>query len=310
MKKIKLNVLSLFDGIGCAKLALKKSKNIEINRYFYSEIDKNCLKLLSKKYPKDINLGSVENINLNKLPRIDLLIGGSPCQDLSNAYRGDGIKGVRSSLFFQFVKIKKKLKPKYFLLENVKNKWSNLMDREIGVKGIELNSMYFSGQYRPRVYCSNINFESVNLDKYNRNIKDYLEKKPDEKYFFDLNPNKIKKLKNSNKLKHGINKICLIPRELLKDNERQRRVYDIRGKSPTLLARSDTPKIYINNKIRKLTPLECERLQGLPDNYTADFSNTTRYKMIGNGFTVQVIKYITSFIGKKTNIKKQLELFN
>ena len=78
----------------------------------------------------------------------------------------------------------------------------------------------------------------------------------------------------------------------------------------SLLARSDTPKIYINNKIRKLTPLECERLQGLPDNYTADFSNTTRYKMIGNGFTVQVIKYITSFIGKKTNIKKQLELFN
>ena len=310
MKKIKLNVLSLFDGIGCAKLALKKSKNIEINRYFYSEIDKNCLKLLSKKYPKDINLGSVENINLNKLPRIDLLIGGSPCQDLSNAYRGDGIKGVRSSLFFQFVKIKNKLKPKYFLLENVKNKWSNLMDREIGVKGIGLNSMYFSGQYRPRVYWSNIDFENVNLDKHNRNIKDYLEKKPDDKYFFDLNPNKIKKLKNSNKLKHGINKIYLIPRELLKDNERQRRVYDIRGKSPTLLARSDTPKIYINKKIRKLTPLECERLQGLPDNYTADFSNTTRYKMIGNGFTVQVIKYITSFIGKKTNIKKQLELFN
>ena len=109
MKKIKLNVLSLFDGIGCAKLALKKSKNIEINRYFYSEIDKNCLKLLNKKYPNDINLGSVENINLNKLPRIDLLIGGSPCQDLSNAYRGDGIKGVRSSLFFQFVKIKKNI---------------------------------------------------------------------------------------------------------------------------------------------------------------------------------------------------------
>ena len=310
MKKIKLNVLSLFDGIGCAKLALKKSKNIEINRYFYSEIDKNCLKLLNKKYPNDINLGSVENINLNKLPRIDLLIGGSPCQDLSNAYRGDGIKGVRSSLFFQFVKIKNKLKPKYFLLENVKNKWSNLMDREIGVKGIGLNSMYFSGQYRPRVYWSNIDFENVNLDKHNRNIKDYLEKKPDDKYFFDLNPNKIKKLKNSNKLKHGINKIYLIPRELLKDNERQRRVYDIRGKSPTLLARSDTPKIYINKKIRKLTPLECERLQGLPDNYTADFSNTTRYKMIGNGFTVQVIKYITSFIGKKTNIKKQLKLFN
>ena len=104
MKKIKLNVLSLFDGIGCAKLALKKSKNIEINRYFYSEIDKNCLKLLSKKYPKDINLGSVENINLNKLPRIDLLIGGSPCQDLSNAYRGDGIKVLDHPYFFNLLR--------------------------------------------------------------------------------------------------------------------------------------------------------------------------------------------------------------
>tara|TARA_B100000989_G_C19528156_1_gene468080 strand:- start:2597 stop:3520 length:924 start_codon:yes stop_codon:yes gene_type:complete len=307
---MKLNVLSLFDGIGCARLALSKCKNIKINKYFYSEIDKNCLKLLSKKYPKDISVGSVENINLKKLPKIDLLIGGSPCQDLSNAYRGDGIKGVRSSLFFQFIKIKNKLKPKYFLLENVKNKWSNLMDREIGARGIELNSMYFSGQYRPRVYWSNIDFENLQLDIKNRNIKDYLEKKADEKYFFDLNPNKIIKLKNSNKLKHGINKIFLIPRDLLKDNERQRRVYDIRGKSPTLLARSDTPKILINNKIRKLTPLECERLQGLPDNYTADFSNTTRYKMIGNGFTVQVIKYIINFIGKKINKKKQLELFN
>ena len=111
-------------------------------------------------------------------------------------------------------------------------------------------------------------------------------------------------------MKYGINKIFLIPRNLLKDNERQRRVYDIRGKSPTLLARSDTPKILINNKIRKLTPLECERLQGLPDNYTAEFSNTIRYKMIGNGFTVQVIKYILSFISKRTTKKKQLELFH
>ena len=181
------------------------------------------------------------------------------------------------------------------------------MDREIGVKGIELNSKYFSGQYRPRVYWSNIDFENVNLDKYNRNIKDYLEKKPDEKYFFDLNPNKIKKLKNSNKLKHGINKIYLIPRELLKDNERQRRVYDIRGKSPTLLARSDTPKIYINNKIRKLTPLECERLQGIPDNYTSLASDTQRYKMIGNAFTVSVIEHFLKGLEKNPVIKKRIK---
>ena len=307
---MKLNVLSLFDGIGCSRLALKKSPNLKVNKYFYSEVDKNCIKLLKTKYPDDIYVGAVENIDIKKLPKIDLLIGGSPCQDLSNAHKGDGIGGVRSSLFYQFVKIKNKLKPKYFLLENVKNKWSKLMDKEIGVSGIELNSLYLSGQYRPRVYWSNIEFNEIIQDSKNKTIKDYLEKKPDNKYFFNLNLKKINKINNQKKLKSGINKIFIIPREQLKDNERQRRVYDINGKSPTLLARSDTPKIFINKRIRKLTPLECERLQGLPDNYTSDFSNTTRYKMIGNGFTVQVIKYILSFIGKKTTKKKQLELFH
>jgi len=307
---MKLNVLSLFDGIGCSRLALKKSPNLKVNKYFYSEVDKNCIKLLKTKYPDDIYVGAVENIDIKKLPKIDLLIGGSPCQDLSNAHKGDGISGVKSSLFYQFVKIKNKLKPKYFLLENVKNKWSKLMDKEIGVSGIELNSLYLSGQYRPRVYWSNIEFNEINQDSKNKTIKDYLEKKPDNKYFFNLNLKKINKTNNQKKLKSGINKIFIIPREQLKDNERQRRVYDINGKSPTLLARSDTPKIFINKRIRKLTPLECERLQGLPDNYTSDFSNTTRYKMIGNGFTVQVIKYILSFIGKKTTKKKQLELFH
>ena len=307
---MKLNVLSLFDGIGCSRLALKKSPNLKVNKYFYSEVDKNCIELLKTKYPDDIYVGAVENIDIKKLPKIDLLIGGSPCQDLSNAHKGDGIGGVRSSLFYQFVKIKNKLKPKYFLLENVKNKWSKLMDKEIGVSGIELNSLYLSGQYRPRVYWSNIEFNEINQDSKNKTIKDYLEKKPDNKYFFNLNLKKINKINNQKKLKSGINKIFIIPREQLKDNERQRRVYDINGKSPTLLARSDTPKIFINKRIRKLTPLECERLQGLPDNYTSDFSNTTRYKMIGNGFTVQVIKYILSFIGKKTTKKKQLELFH
>ena len=307
---MKLNVLSLFDGIGCSRLALNKCSNIKVNKYFFSEIDKNCIKLTKSKFPDDIYLGPVENIDIKKLPKIDLLIGGSPCQDLSNAHKGDGINGVRSSLFYQFVKLKNRLKPKYFLLENVKNKWSKLMNKEIGVEGIELNSMYLSGQYRPRVYWTNIDFNEINFDKKNKTIKDYLEKKADKKYYFDIDVNKIRKINKSNKLKHGINKICLIPRNLLKDNERQRRVYDIRGKSPTLLARSDTPKILINNKIRKLTPLECERLQGLPDNYTAKFSNTTRYKMIGNGFTVQVIKYILSFVSKKTTKKKQLELFH
>ena len=308
-KKKNLNVLSLFDGIGCSRLALNKCSNIKINKYFYSEIDKNCIKLTEKKFPNDIFLGAIEDIQLNKLPKIHLLIGGSPCQDISNAYKGKGLKGIRSSLFFKFVQIKKKLKPKYFLLENVKSKWSKIMDKEMGVSGTEFNSMYLSGQYRPRVYWTNIEFKKLIYDQKKIYIKDILEKNSDPKYYFDIDIKKIKRNGISNS-KNNIKKLFLIPRNMHKDNERQRRVYDINSKSPTLLARSDTPKILINNSIRKLTPLECERLQGLPDNFTKEFSNTTRYKMIGNGFTVQVIKYILSNIGKTKLKQKQLSLFH
>jgi DNA-cytosine methyltransferase len=309
IKKLKLNVLSLFDGIGCSRLALNKCSNIKVNKYFYSEIDKNCINLTKKKFSDDFFLGPAEDIRLSKLPKIDLLIGGSPCQDLSNAYRGKGLKGIRSSLFYRFVQIKKKLKPKYFLLENVKNKWLNVMDKEMGVSGVELNSMYLSGQYRPRVYWTNIELKNLIYDQKKICIKDILEKNLDPKYYFNIDIKKIKKnsIRNS---KNSIKRLFLIPRNMHKDNERQRRVYDIKGKSPTLLARSDTPKILINNSIRKLTPLECERLQGLPDNYTKDFSNTSRYKMIGNGFTVQIIKYILSNIGKTKLKPKQLSLFH
>ena len=194
-------------------------------------------------------------------------------------------------------------------MENVRSKWSKIMDEEMGVHGVEFNSMYLSGQYRPRVYWTNIDFERLNYDQKKIYIKDILEKNSDPKYYFNIN---IKKIKNNNvsNSKNNIKKLFLIPRNLHKDNERQRRVYDIKSKSPTLLARSDTPKILINNSIRKLTPLECERLQGLPDNYTKNFSNTTRYKMIGNGFTVQVIRHILSSIGKTKLKQKQLSLFN
>jgi site-specific DNA-cytosine methylase len=307
---MKLNILSLFDGIGCARIALSQCSNIKINKYFYSEIDKNCVKLTKKKFPSDFYLGAIEDINPNLLPKIDLLIGGSPCQDLSNAHKGDGLNGIRSSLFYKFIKLKNILKPKFFLLENVKNKWSKVMDDKIGVKGVEFNSMYLSGQYRPRMYWTNITFKELKNEKKNINIKDILEKRVESKYFLNLDIKRLIQNNSKKKIIIGIKKKFEIPRSLLKDNERQRRIYDITGKSPTLLARSDTPKIYISNKIRKLTPLECERLQGLPDNYTSDFSNTTRYKMIGNGFTVPVIKYILSNLGSSQIKKKQLSLFN
>ena len=307
--KKRINVLSLFDGISCAKLALDHA-NIPINKYFSSEIDKYCVQISRQNNPSNIFLGDIKQINLKNLPKIDLLIGGSPCQDISHAFKGRGIKGKRSSLFFDFVSIKNKIKPKYFLLENVKTKWKKFMDDEIGEEGIEVNSKFFSPQNRPRCYWTNIPIiENFSTNK--KQIKDIIEKKIDGVFYFNK---KISNYSNDKKLSekknfYEIQKILTIPKSLLKDNERQRRVYSIYGKSPTLLARSDTPKILFKGKVRKLTPLECERLQGIKDNYTIGCSKTQRYKMIGNSFTIPVISYILQGMKKNQKKTKQLDLF-
>jgi site-specific DNA-cytosine methylase len=225
---------------------------------------------------------------------------------------------MRSSLFYKFVEIKNKLRPKFFILENVKNNQVNLMNKHIGIEGEEINSIYFSAQNRPRVYWTNIKFDH-NFNKEKKIfIKNVIDRNVSENFFLKNNLElKIQKLELFSDTKKNLNekdesfsikKIITIPRSIIKDNERQRRVYSIHGKSPTLLARSDSPKILINGRIRKLTPTECERLQTIPAEFTKDYSNTTRYKMVGNAFTVEVIKYILSFYGNKKN--EQLKLIN
>ncbi len=309
MKK-KINVLSLFDGISCARLALDKAK-IPINKYYCSEVDKYSIAVSQNRYPDNIFLGDVKKIDLKKLPKIDLLIGGSPCQDISHAFKGKGIEGDRSSLFFDFVRIKNILKPKYFILENVKTKWRNFINEEIKVEGIEVNSKYFSAQNRPRYYWTNIDF-NLDFPKNKIQIRDILEQNNSNEFNCkDKISNHITKVNyKENRNIYEIQKLFTIPKTLLKDNERQRRVYSKYGKSPTLLARSDTPKIIIKNKIRKLTPLECERLQGIDDHFTDICSNTQRYKMIGNAFTVPVISYILKNMNSKNKKLKQMDLFN
>ena len=128
-----MKVLSLFDGISCAKLALEKS-NIKIDEYYASEVDNYSISVSKKNHPKIIHLGDVRKINTKSLPTIDLLIGGSPCQDLSNAQKGQGLEGDKSRLFYEYIRIFKELKPKYFLLENVQNKWGDLMNEIIGTE--------------------------------------------------------------------------------------------------------------------------------------------------------------------------------
>lgn len=290
-----MNILSLFDGISCAHIALEKL-NIPITNYYASEIDKYAIEVSKKNNPKIIHLGDVRNIKPEELPKIDLLIGGSPCQDLSNAQKGKGLKGDKSRLFYEYIRIFKAIKPKYFLLENVQNKWGDLMSEIVGVNYLPINSALFSAQSRPRYYWTNINIGEIPETINNEKIKDILEERVDDKYFFEKSSinDFLQNIEINNKIatKDGIIKLLDLPKEVHNDNERQRRVYSIDSKSPTILARSDTTKIYHNGKIRKLTPLECERLQKIPDNYTNIFSDTQRYKMIGNAFTVDTIVHL------------------
>jgi len=298
IKELSMNVLSLFDGLGGARIVLDRIGMKPCN-YFASEIDKHAMKIANVNYPDIIQLGDIRNVSAKSLPAIDLLIGGSPCQDLSNAQKGKGLKGEKSMLFHEYIRIIDAVKPKFFLLENVVNKWAPLMSDIVGVTHVKIDSAVYSAQSRPRFYWTNIPIKNTSNIISSICLKDILEKKADHSVF-SLDDRLVSKIlkkvsyeeRKTMKSNSGILKLFDIPKNLLNDNERQRRVYSVYGKTPTLLARVDTTKICVDGTIRKLTPLECERAQTLPDNYTALASNSQRYKMIGNGFTIDVIAHI------------------
>jgi len=475
-----MNVLSLFDGMSCGRIALDRL-GIPVDKYYASEIDKYAIQVSEANYPDIIRLGDVCDVKAEDLPKIDLLIAGSPCQGFSFAGKQLAFDDPRSALFFEFVRLLKECKPKYFLLENVrmKKEFLDIISEQVGCEPIFINSALVSAQNRQRFYWTNIpgieqpeqrgivlrdilettpanptlmsdsfvarqkkningkclvdqNKEkaaSLSAMEYVKNGRqgDYLacddegvpQDNPSE---FDKNLDKMTNKdgkaycvtarytaaepENSMQRKQRTmvpvipethdtpKKIHDIPRDILKDNERQRRVYAEEGKSPSLLARSDSPKIMkethdtpkqvgtavdinghdvlkrvyspdgksptvntcqggnrepkvvtggairgraydkegkrmdrdgksvankttqmlelrkdaksnaittvgkdslvVENDVywRKLTPVECERLQTVPDNYTDCVSNTQRYKMLGNGWTIETICHI------------------
>lgn len=278
-----INVLSLFDGISCGQIALERA-GIKVNNYYASEIDKYAIQITQKNYPNTIQVGNVTELDVNNLPKIDLLIGGSPCQGFSYAGKGLNFNDERSKLFFEFVRILNIVKPKYFLLENVKMKkeWKDIISNTIKVNPILIDSSLITAGKRERLYWTNIPNVSMPTPK-NIFLRDIIEPVVDDKYY--LSDKRVDLIFNGKKF--GLtNKIC-----------------DLNGKSFTLTASMGLgggyePKIKVGNKYRKLTPLECERLQTLPENYTNCVSNTHRYKGIGNGWTVDVISHIFSFIPK------------
>ena len=378
-----MNVLSLFDGISCARVALGN----KVKTYYASEIDKNAIKVAKKNYPSTIQLGDVKDIKEGTIKEpIDLLIGGSPCIDLSIAKKGrKGLEGTYSKLFFEYVRVKNLVKPKWFILENVASmpkKDRDIITQHMGVEPIMIDAALVSAQSRKRLFWTNI--PNVTLPE-DRNItlqailQDESEIKPEELLYRNDTMSKITKkeqttrgmsirgrqdlsgtwvqtldVRKDEKIS-ALTSSCssklalvgrIVNRRLDKDGKRHDgdksvpqtkcieertdgksgtltnvvkdnvvvtksvqigyfgkenaskrggqalRVYDANFKSTT----SGVGYYKIVQNIRKLTPIECERLQGLPDNYTEGIAKTARYKAIGNGFHVEVIKHIVTQI--------------
>tara|TARA_R110002020_G_scaffold443715_1_gene654973 strand:- start:3964 stop:4863 length:900 start_codon:yes stop_codon:yes gene_type:complete len=284
-----MKVLSLFDGMSGAQVALQRA-GIKVAEYHACEIDKYAIQIAQKNFPQTIQRGSVVGYQPDFKP--DLLVGGSPCQGFSFASGGRlNFEDHRSKLFFEYARILKESKPKYFLLENVRMAKTSeqVITKMLGVEPREINSGLVSAQNRKRLYWTNIPFE-MPVDK-GLILSDILE----DGYFKGGN------LKSyfEKELVFSADGLCQVGiAEEINGHDILKRVYHPSGKSPTLNSMGGgnrEPKVSIGKNYlhwRKLTPLECERCQTYPDNYSEGVSKTQRYKMLGNSFTVDVIATI------------------
>jgi DNA-cytosine methyltransferase len=350
-----MNVLSLFDGMSCGQIALNRA-GVKYDAYFASEVDKYAIKVAQANYPDTVQIGDVTQVDHTRLPfgGIDLLMGGSPCQGFSFAGKQLNFDDPRSKLFFEFVRLKDELKPKYFLMENVpmKQESQDIISEYLGVKPVMINSSLFSAQNRKRLYWTNIPFDTMPTADKGIVLQDILE---EDGIANEAMTNKLGKSHCITARYNGAvwwNSIQRKQRTMVQVGEADtinghdilKRIYSPSGKAPTLntmgggnrepkvaigrivnrrlnehgvrkdgqldlpftkqLEVSDTGKsnclttftkdnVLVNGmQWRKLTPLECERLQTVPDNYTNHVSNSQRYKMLGNGWTVDVISHI------------------
>jgi DNA (cytosine-5)-methyltransferase 3A len=395
------NVLSLFDGCSGGQQALDKLGK-KVDNYYASEIDKYAIQVTMANYPNTIQLGSVTEVDVSKLPTIHLLCGGSPCQSFSFAGKRKGMSTKdsieiltlkhylelksqnfefegQSYLFWEYMRILtdiKKVNPDVkFLLENVMmgEKWQRILTQAIGINPIEINSSLVSAQNRRRLYWTNIGVEQDGLfgdlkcmikqpkDK-GILLKDILESEVDEKYYLSFlatdralnnNRSRITDIENkcgailANQSKQSTDMITIVHNTMPRSSKIGKggtgslsrndcktyfldtgqtntiQIVAMRGRNPEntsdrtkgcstkqmLEPREDGKTNCITtvqkdnlvskeSRIRRLTPLECERLQTMKDGYTAHVSDSQRYKMIGNSWTVDVICHIFSYLDK------------
>lgn len=303
---MKLNVLSLFDGISCGKVALERA-GYTTNNYYASEIDKYAIQIAMKNHPSIIQIGDIINLKGKDFKNIDLIIGGSPCQGFSFAGKQLNFNDPRSALFFEYVRLLREIRPKYFLLENVrmKQEYQDVISEQLGVKPIMINSSLVSAQNRIRLYWTNIPNITQPGDK-GILLKDILENNDivdrEKSYCLDANYDKGGNLKRY--FERGSRQLVFAGMaDHYNGPDYTRRIYKSEGKAPILTTSCGghhEPKVAIDTRYyRKLTPVECERLQTLPDNYTEGVSNSQRYKMLGNGWTVDVLTHIFKNINER-----------
>jgi len=388
-----MNVLSLFDGMSCGRIALERL-GIQVDNYYASEIDKYAIQVSQANYPNIIQVGDVTELDTSTLPKIDLIMGGSPCQGFSFAGKQLAFDDPRSALFFEFVRCVKELKPKYFLLENVrmKKEYLDVISEYMGVEPIMINSALVSAQNRVRYYWTNIPgieqpeekdivlkdiledgfdserdksycidanyYKGASVEQYKKKCRRQLVNKPIKlaQSYKEVRTEEAKRLRKEMRQKTGkdytpFRAKKLVPREdgkvgtlttsLTNDHKisitydsitvdkqnkqltikeatkkgyttiedgdcfdmtfpksKTRRGRNMKDKSNCLTAANYDYMRYEHSDEdkevywRKLTPVECERLQTVPDNYTNHVSNTQRYKMLGNGWTIEVITHI------------------
>ena len=293
-----MNVLSLFDGMSCGQIALERA-DIKVDNYYASEIKKHAIKVTMENYPNTIQLGDVTKIQYKdgilytengkfNVGKIDLLIGGSPCQDFSLLkVNGKGLDGDKSKLFYEYLRLLREVKPKYFLLENVKmNKESRKqLNQYLGVEGIDINSRLVSYQNRPRIYWTNIPNVTLPKDK-NINFQDFkiVSKEICEKYKVKRTPSREKMWNNGN----GRNSIGSCHN--ITNSEK---IYCVTRKQDRC---PNSGLIEFEDFCRYLTREELEMAQTVPVGYTNCVSYNQAQDLLGDGWTVDIIAHIFSFI--------------
>ena len=299
LKKLKtneteeMNVLSLFDGMSCGQIALNRL-GFKVENYFAAEIKKHAIQCTLDNFPNTKQIGDVNKIKGGDLPKIDLLIGGSPCQDFSRANSvRDGLKGVKSMLFYEYVRLLEETKPTYYLLENVimDDLGYNTITEILGTEPVRLCGSKVSGALRDRLFWTNIGPEYRDLFG---NRKCAIPQPIDKKIML----NDVLEYGYSDKKKHTcLNTSCG------RDANQRYMLHRYATTGMTTIIYTDET-MDVSKGVRYCTQKELEKLHNIPEGYTRNLNKAQAGNLIGDGWTVGIVEHIFSYLNgfEKTDV--------